>query len=67
MLRYVICLFLVVGVPAAAKTPIGNSTITPGLVYHGVSSTWFGTEIDISIERAAQGGRQPLLIQTIGK
>jgi hypothetical protein len=67
MLRYVTCLFLVVGVPAAAKTPIWSSTVTPGRAYHNVSSTWPGTALDTPVERAAPRSSQSLLIQTIRK
>jgi hypothetical protein len=44
MLKYVTCLFLVIGVPAAAKTLIHSGTTAPAAVYHGVSGTWHGTE-----------------------
>ncbi|HEY1856120.1 hypothetical protein [Acidocella sp.] len=44
MLKYVTCLFLVIGVPTAAKTLIHSGTIAPGVAYHDVSDTWHGTE-----------------------
>ena len=38
MLKYVTCLFLVIGMPAAAKTQVCGSTISVSVSYHAVNS-----------------------------